>query len=56
MMKHPQNKREVFSGTPCERFNNDAITTHITSQLHEAALENEFMQTVLGFPQEIHRS
>ena len=52
MMKHPQNKREVFSGTPSVRFKNDAITTHRTSKLHEAAIENEFMQKGSCFHQE----
>jgi len=51
-MKHPQNKREVFSGTPSVRFKNDAITTHRTSKLHEAAIENEFMQKGSCFHQE----
>lgn len=54
-MKHPQNRREVFSGTPGIRFKQDALSTHRNSSLHSAALESEILQKMSCFHQEVKK-
>ncbi|VDI37058.1 Hypothetical predicted protein [Mytilus galloprovincialis] len=52
-MKHPQNQRSVFASTPSVRFKIDSLNTHVQSKLHIAALQNELLQQVSVFHQEV---
>lgn len=52
-MKHPNNQRETFSGTPSVRFKVDALNTHSKCKLHSAAIESEMLQEVSYFHQEV---
>lgn len=52
-MRHPQNQNEVFVSTPSVRLKLNAISTHSSSNLHSSALQNEMLQKVSCFHQEI---
>lgn len=55
-MKHPNNRRETFSGTPSVRFKVDALNTHSKCKLYNAAIESEMLQEVSYFHQEVTKT
>ena len=41
---NPQNKSQTFAETPCVRFKEDALKTHITSKSHGASIQTNLIQ------------
>lgn len=52
-IKHPNNQRETFFGTPSVRFKVDALNTHSKCKLHSAAIGSEMLPLVSYFHQEV---